>query len=52
MTDQVSGYRGDALKYAQQAMTWYGWGSPISLGLFILATGGFAALLHVTAVIP
>ncbi len=41
----------EAWKYAQQAMTWYGWGSPVGIGLFIVAIGAFVALLHVAGVI-
>lgn len=26
----------EELKYAQTAMQWYGWGSPIGLGLFLV----------------
>ena len=33
-------------KYAEKAMSWYGWGSPVGLGAFILAIGGVIALLH------
>jgi hypothetical protein len=33
--------------YAQQAMSWYGWDSPVGLGLLIVAIGAFVALLHV-----
>ena len=38
-------------KYAQKAMSWYGWGSPVGLGLLIVAIGAFVALLHVAGVI-
>jgi len=41
----------EAWKYAKEAMSWYGWGSPIGLGLFIVAIGAFIALLHVAEVI-
>jgi hypothetical protein len=33
-------------RYAEKAMTWYGWGSPIGLGVFIIAIGVFILLLH------
>ena len=33
-------------KYAEKAMTWYGWGSPIGLGFFVVAIGVFILLLH------
>jgi len=32
-------------------MSWYGWGSPVGLGLLIVAIGAFVALLHVAGVI-
>jgi hypothetical protein len=41
----------EAWKYAQKAMSWYGWGSPVGLGLLIVAIGAFVALLHVAGVI-
>jgi hypothetical protein len=44
-------HEAEAWKYAQQAMTWYGWGSPVGIGLFIVAIGAFVALLHVAGVI-
>ena len=37
-------------KYAQKAMSWYGWGSPVGLGLLIVAIGACVALLHVAGV--
>jgi len=27
-------------------MSWYGWGSPVGLGLFVLAIAASAVLLH------
>jgi len=27
----------DAWRYAQRAMNWYGWGSPVGLGIFLVA---------------
>jgi hypothetical protein len=44
-------HEAEAWKYAEQAMTWYGWGSPVGIGLFIVAIGAFVALLHVAGVI-
>jgi hypothetical protein len=38
-------------KYAQKAMSWYGWGSPVGLGLLIVAIGASVVLLHVAGVI-
>lgn len=31
--------------YAEKSMRWYGWGSPVGLGLFIVAVGAFVLLL-------
>ena len=31
--------------YAEQSMTWYGWGSPIGLGAFFISLGAFIVLL-------
>ena len=38
-------------KYAQKAMSWYGWGSPVGIGLFIVAIGATVVLLHLAGVI-
>lgn len=34
----------DEWKYAGKAMEWYGWGSPVGLGLFLVALGAAAFL--------
>lgn len=26
-------------KYAEKALNWYGWGSPVGLGIFLVALG-------------
>jgi hypothetical protein len=31
---------------AEKAMSWYGWGSPVGLGLFVMALAVSAVLLH------
>ena len=31
-------------KYANKAMSWYGWGSPFGLGLFLVGLGLFLVL--------
>lgn len=51
MTNDMSRSVEEGWKYAQKAMSWYGWGSPVGLGLFIVAVGAFTALLHVAGVI-
>ena len=38
-------------KYAERAMSWYAWGSPVGVGLLIVSIGAFVALLHVAGVI-
>jgi hypothetical protein len=32
-------------RYAELSLQWYGWGSPIGLGIGLVAIGGFVALL-------
>lgn len=31
---------------AEEAMAWYGWGSPVGLGIMLLCIGGFLVCLH------
>ena len=38
--------KNEAWKYAEKAMSWHGWGSPVGLGFFLLAVGGFALLVR------
>jgi hypothetical protein len=42
-------------KYASEAMNWYGWGSPVGLGLgfalCLMSIGAFVLLLHDAGVI-
>lgn len=33
-------------RYAREALTWYGWGSPIGLGFALLAIGVTAVLIR------
>ena len=33
-------------RYAEKAMNWYGWGSPVGLGLILLSISGSIYLLH------
>lgn len=30
---------------AEQALSWYGWGSPVGLGLFLVALGVFLVMI-------
>lgn len=32
--------------YAELALRWHGWGSPVGLGIFVLAVGAAVALLR------
>jgi hypothetical protein len=41
----------EAWKYAEKAMAWHGWGSPVGIGFFIVSIGAFIALLHIAGVI-
>jgi hypothetical protein len=41
----------DGWKYAEKAMTWYGWGSPVGLGLFVISIGAFVLLLHYAGIV-
>jgi hypothetical protein len=41
----------EAWKYAEKALTWYGWGSPVGLSLFLLSIGGLLVLLHQAGII-
>jgi hypothetical protein len=36
----------EAWKYADKAMTWYGCGSPVGIGLLIVSIGVFLVLIH------
>jgi hypothetical protein len=33
-------------KYAETALRWHGWGSPVGLGLFVLAVAGAVAMIR------
>ena len=41
----------DGLKYGLAAMKWYGWGSPVGLGLFFLSIAGVIYLLHLAGLV-
>jgi hypothetical protein len=36
----------EAWKYAEKALTWYGWGSPVGLGIFLISIGIVLVLIH------
>lgn len=41
-------YHENAMKYWRSWGSWFSWGSPVGLGLFLLAVGGFVWLLGQT----
>jgi hypothetical protein len=41
----------ESWKYAEKSMTWYGWGSPVGLGLFIISISLFILLLHYAGIV-
>jgi len=40
--------REETQRYAEIAMSWYGWGSPIGLSIFILTIATSVYLVHLT----
>ena len=36
----------EAWKYSEKAMSWYGWGSPVGISVFLVAIGTFLLLIH------
>lgn len=40
----------EAWRYAEKAMSWAGWGSPVGLGLFILLICASIYLLHLAGI--
>jgi hypothetical protein len=45
-THAVDAHDVEAWRYASKAMTWYGWGSPVGVGLLIISIGAFLVLIH------
>jgi hypothetical protein len=43
--------RNEDWKYAEKALTWYGWGSPVGVGLFIISIGAFLMLVHYAGIL-
>jgi hypothetical protein len=37
---------GEAWKYAEKALTWYGWGSPVGISIFLVSLGVVLVLIH------
>jgi hypothetical protein len=50
MAQQQPLTRDEEWKYAEKAMTWYGWGSPVGLGIMLvcLALAGLIVRLAIT----
>jgi len=42
----------EAWKYSEKAMSWYGWGSPIGISVFLVAVGAFLLLIHFAGILP
>jgi hypothetical protein len=38
-------------RYAEKALTWSGWGSPVGLSIFLVAIGLFLLLIHYAGII-
>lgn len=38
----------EAWKYAEKALTWYGWGSPVGISIFLLAVAILLFAIHQT----
>ena len=36
----------DAWKYAEKTLTWYGWGSPVGLSIFLVAVALLLLAIH------
>jgi len=36
----------EAWKYAEKALTWYGWGSPVGISIFLVSLGIVVLLVH------
>jgi hypothetical protein len=47
-TTEKHGVRSDAeaWKYAEKALTWYGWGSPVGISIFLVSLGLVVLLVH------
>jgi hypothetical protein len=41
----------ESLKHWRSWGSWFSWGSPVGLGLFIIAIGIFLVLLHLAGII-
>lgn len=41
----------DEWRYAEKALEWHGWGSPVGLSIFAISTGFFFAALGASALL-
>jgi hypothetical protein len=41
----------EAWKYAEKALTWYGWGSPVGISIFLVSLGLVLLLIHEAGVL-
>jgi hypothetical protein len=38
-------------KYAEKALTWYGWGSPVGISIFLVSLGIVLVLIHLAGLL-
>jgi len=41
----------EAWKCSEKAMSWYGWGSPVGISVFLVAIGTFLLLIHAAGIL-
>jgi hypothetical protein len=41
----------EAWKYSEKAMSWYGWGSPVGISIFLTSIGAFLLLIHYAGIL-
>jgi hypothetical protein len=45
-TDKNPYSEAEAWKYAEKALTWYGWGSPVGISIFLVSLALVLLLVH------
>ena len=50
MSEQLQREDKKSCGYAEQALNWYGWGSPIGLGAMLVCLGATAVLVRLAVV--
>jgi hypothetical protein len=45
-TERAPRSEADVWKYAEKALTWYGWGSPVGLSIFLVAIALLLLAIH------